>query len=164
MCIRQVATLLGYGKPQILEVIKKRLPTRLYWGLFPIEYLGQAVETTKRILTREKIDRQLTGQLSSTPFMSMKESYVNKKVTFDTQDSLEEKTDRLMMMMSTLTTQDDGQNKQFNPKIYQGKKEDRKEFSMTDIIMTRETIRIGLDQIAEIGEFHLVVGYSVDKL
>ena len=31
--IRSVATLLGYGKPQILEVFKNTLPTRLYWRL-----------------------------------------------------------------------------------------------------------------------------------
>ena len=35
-CIRQVATLLGYGRPQVLEVFKNTLPTRLYWVLFPI--------------------------------------------------------------------------------------------------------------------------------
>ena len=29
--IRQVATLLGYGEPQILEVFKNTLPTKLYW-------------------------------------------------------------------------------------------------------------------------------------
>ena len=29
--IRQVATLLGYEEPQILEVFKNTLPTRLYW-------------------------------------------------------------------------------------------------------------------------------------
>ena len=29
-CIRQVASLLGYGEPQILEVFKKTLPTKLY--------------------------------------------------------------------------------------------------------------------------------------
>ena len=38
-CIRQVATLLGYGKPQVLEVFQNTLPTRLYWVLFPIEDL-----------------------------------------------------------------------------------------------------------------------------
>ena len=43
--IRQVATLLGYGEPQILEVFKNTLPTKLYWVLFPIEDLRQAVET-----------------------------------------------------------------------------------------------------------------------
>ena len=60
--IRQVATLLGYGEPQILEVFKKTLPTKLYWILFPIENLRQAVDTVKRILTKEKLDKQLTGQ------------------------------------------------------------------------------------------------------
>ena len=43
----------------------------------------------------------------------MKVKYVNKRVTFETQESLEEKIDRLMTMMSKLTAQDDGQNKQF---------------------------------------------------
>ena len=34
---RQVATLLGYEEPQILEVFKNILPTNLYWILFPIQ-------------------------------------------------------------------------------------------------------------------------------
>ena len=34
--IRQVASLLGYGEAQILEVFKNTLPTKLYWVLFPI--------------------------------------------------------------------------------------------------------------------------------
>ena len=59
-CIRQVAALLGYGKPQILEVFKNTLPTKLYWILFPIEDLRQVVEIAKRIFTKEKLDRQLT--------------------------------------------------------------------------------------------------------
>ena len=43
-CIRQVAGLLGYGEPQILEVFKNTLPTKLYWILFLIQDLRQAVE------------------------------------------------------------------------------------------------------------------------
>ena len=35
--IKQVATLLHYGEPQILEVFRNTLPTKLYWILFPIE-------------------------------------------------------------------------------------------------------------------------------
>ena len=35
--IRQLATLLGYWEPQILEVFKNTFPTRLYWVLFPLE-------------------------------------------------------------------------------------------------------------------------------
>ena len=58
--IRQVATLLGFGKPQVLEVSKNTVPTRLYWILFPIEDLRQVVEMSKRILPK-KIDRQLEG-------------------------------------------------------------------------------------------------------
>ena len=53
-CIRQVATLLGYGKPQVLDVFKNTLPTRLYWVLFPIEDLKLAAETVKRILTKKR--------------------------------------------------------------------------------------------------------------
>ena len=81
-CIRQVVTLLGYGEPQISEVFKNTLPTNLYWVLFPIKDLRQAVETSKRILTKEMIDRQLARQSLSTPFMSVKDSY-NKRITFD---------------------------------------------------------------------------------
>ena len=55
--IRQVANLLGYGEPQILEVFKTTLPTKLCWILFPIEDLRQAVDTAKRILTKEKLDK-----------------------------------------------------------------------------------------------------------
>ena len=43
--IRQEATLLGYGEPQILDVFKNTLPTKLYWILFSIDDLRQAVET-----------------------------------------------------------------------------------------------------------------------
>ena len=90
----QVATLLGYEEPQILEVFKNTLPTKLYWILFPIEDLRQVVETMKRILTKEKLDKQLTGQTSTSPFMSIREG-ANRKVSFDTRDELEDKIDKL---------------------------------------------------------------------
>ena len=122
MCIRQVATLLDYGQPQTLEVFKNTLPTKFYWVLFPIEDWWKVEETAKRILTKEKIDRQLAGQSSSTPFMSIKDSYNNKKVTFDTQDGLEDKIDRLTVMMSKLAANQEGTNKQFKPKIFQSKR------------------------------------------
>ena len=119
--IRQVATLLGHGEPQVLEVFKNTLPTRLYWVLFPIEDFRQAVETAKRILTKEKIDRQLASQSSSTLFMSIQNGYNSKRVIFDMQDSLDDKIDRFTLMMSKLTAQGNDQNKQFEPKIDQNK-------------------------------------------
>ena len=93
MCIRQVASLLGYGEPQILEVFKNTLPTKFYWILFPIEDLRQAVETAKRILTKEKLDRQLTGQPSFTPFMSIRDGH-KRKVSFDAKEELGDKIDK----------------------------------------------------------------------
>ena len=53
-CIRKVATLLGYQEPQILEVFKYTLPTKLYWILFPIMDLRQVVETAKRVLKKKR--------------------------------------------------------------------------------------------------------------
>ena len=96
--IRQVATLLGYGEPQILEVFKNTLPTKLYWILFPIDDLRQVVEMVKRILTIEKLDKQLTGQVSTSPFMSIREG-ANRKGSFDTVDELEDKIDKLTVML-----------------------------------------------------------------
>ena len=78
-CIRQVAALLGYQEPQTLGVFKNTFPTKLYQMLFPIADLRQAVETAERILTKEKIDRQLVGQTSSTPFMSVRDDLIRKR-------------------------------------------------------------------------------------
>ena len=85
-----------------------------------------AVETAKRILTKEKIDKQLAGQTSSTPLMIVKDG-LSKRVTFNTADDLEhfsslkihskrklnlyEKIDRLTVMMGKLVTEDEGQSK-----------------------------------------------------
>ena len=85
MQIRQVATLLGYGEPQVLEGFKNTLSTKLYWILFPIEDLRQAVETAKRILTKEKLDKQLIGQISTTPFMNVRDG-TEREVSFNARD------------------------------------------------------------------------------
>ena len=92
-------TLLGYGGPQILEVFKNTLPTKLYWVLFPIENLRQTVDTAKRILTKEKLDKQLTGQTSTSPFMSIREG-MDKRVSFNARDELGDKIDKLTIVMS----------------------------------------------------------------
>ena len=97
--IKQVARLLGYEDPQVLEVFKNTVPNRLYWVLFSIDNLHDAVEMAKRFLTKEKIDRQMTGQ-SSTPFMNIIEKR-RKSVSFDTKDALE-KTNENMERMTAL--------------------------------------------------------------
>ena len=109
-CIRQVAALLGYGEPQILEVFKNTLPTNLYSTLFPIEDLRQVVEIAKRILTKEKLDRQWTGQSSSTPFMSIRDDH-QRRVSFDMKEELGNKIDKLAVMIGKLATRNSGTNK-----------------------------------------------------
>ena len=118
--IRQVANLLGYGEPQILEVFKNTFSTKLYWILFPIEDLRQAVDTTKRILTKEKLDKQLTGQTSTSPFMSIREE-TDKRVSFNTRDKLGDKIDKLTLLMSKLVATDSHDRRPFKPQIYRSR-------------------------------------------
>ena len=113
--IRQVANLLGYGKPQILEVFKNTLPTKLYWILFPIEDFRQAGNTAKRILTKEKLDKQLTGQTSTSPFVSVREG-TDRRVSFNTRDELEDKIDKLTVVMSKLAVKDSHERKPLSHK------------------------------------------------
>ena len=56
---RQVADMLNYGELQILEALQNSLPSGLYWVLFPIDNLRQAVKTAERILAKEMLDSQL---------------------------------------------------------------------------------------------------------
>ena len=62
----QVAAMMNYGEMQILENFKNTLLYRLYLNLINVSNLRDAIDLAKRILTKEKLDRQLTGQ-SSTP-------------------------------------------------------------------------------------------------
>ena len=103
--IRQVANLLGYGEPQVLEVFKNTLPTKLFWVLFPVENLRQAVDTAKRILMKEKLDKQLMGQTSTNPFLSIREG-TDKRISFNTRDELGDKIDKLTVVMSKLAVID----------------------------------------------------------
>ena len=70
------------------------------------------------MLTKENINKQLAGQSSSTPFMNLRDS-AGKNVSFNMQDDLEQKIDKLMVMMEKLVTEDDGCSKLFRPQIYQ---------------------------------------------
>ena len=82
------------------------------------------------MLTKEKLDRQLTGQ-SSTPFMKMTSSdnypmqTNNKKgVTFDTMETLERNSnciDRLTSLVSDMKMTMDRKQSPYKPRIYQGR-------------------------------------------
>ena len=67
-----MALLLNYGEPELLEVFKNTLPSKLYWILFPIDNLREAIDTTKRVMNKERLDKQLMGQASNiSPFMKL---------------------------------------------------------------------------------------------
>ena len=78
------------------------------------------VETAERILTKEKLDRQLSGQSSSTQFMSIRDGHT-RKVSFDTKEELGVKIDKLAVMIGKLATRDSGMGRQFKPQIYQNR-------------------------------------------
>ena len=44
--VKQVAALLEYGEPQILELFKNAPPSRVYYMVYNINNLREAVETT----------------------------------------------------------------------------------------------------------------------
>ena len=43
-------------------MFKNTLPSKLYWILFRINNLRDFVDAMKRVLTKEKLDKQLSGQ------------------------------------------------------------------------------------------------------
>ena len=93
---------------------------KLHWKLIPIENLRQAVETAKRILTKEKLDKQLTGQASTSPFMSIRKE-TSRKVSFHTRDELRDKIDKLTVMLGRLAANDSNERRPFKPQIYQSR-------------------------------------------
>ena len=114
--IKQVASLLNYGESEILKLFKNTLPSKLYWILFPINNLREAVDTTKRVLNKEKLDKQLTGQASSTsPFMKMRDTtHSGQKVLMKLQDL-----ETVTSMMYNMSLQQGKTKKPFKPQVYQ---------------------------------------------
>ena len=75
------------------------------------------METAKRILTKKKIDKQLAGKSTSTPFMSFKDSTGcnQKAVSFDNHNILNTKLYKLTAMMTKLTTEINNKNQAQDP-------------------------------------------------
>ena len=87
--MNQVVAMLNYREMQILENFKNTLPYRVYSTLINVNNLRYDIDLAKTVLTKEKLDRQLTGQ-SSFPFMKatsndnhLPQDHHNKGVTFD---------------------------------------------------------------------------------
>ena len=110
--------------------IHLQLITSYYSTLINVNNLRDAVDLAKRVLTKEKLDRQLTGQ-SSTPFMRASGTdnhsvlNINKRgVTFDAMETLERKSDcidKLTSLVSAMKMTIDKKQSPYKPKIYQGR-------------------------------------------
>ena len=78
----------------------------------------------KRILTKEKLDKQLTGQTSTSPFMNVRDG-TERKVSFNTGDELGNKIDKLTVVMSRLAAKDTHEKRPFKPQIYKSRGQNR---------------------------------------
>ena len=126
--VKQVTVLLDYGEPHILELFKNTLPSRLYYLLYQVDNLNVTIETAQRILTKEKIDKQKTGQSSTTSFMraSQEKSKKSEKgVTFGTLETKEamdrhnDSSDKLTSLVNKLDMKLDRKEAQYWPAVYQ---------------------------------------------
>ena len=114
--VKQVTSLLNYGEPEILELFKNTLPNKLYWILFPINNLREAVYTAKRVLNKEKLEKQLTGQASNiSPFMNMRDdTQSGQKMLMKPQDL-----EAMTSMMYNMSLQQGKTKKPLKPQVYQ---------------------------------------------
>ena len=128
--VSQCAVMLNYGEPQILELMKNTLPSRLYPILFPTSSLGDTITTAKRVMIKEKIDRQKTGQSPTTPFMQVNDSNQSsdrtskRGVTFDDMETLKrnnDSIDKLTSLVSRMNMKMYKRETPYKPRVYQGR-------------------------------------------
>ena len=131
--VKQVAALLNYGEPHILELFKNTLLSRLHYMLYQINDLRVAVEITKRgLLPKEQMDKK-SGQATTSPFMQTsqensksksKAEKNEKKVSFSAVEAIKRTTasiERLASLMDKMDTKLDRRVDQYRPRIYQGR-------------------------------------------
>ena len=166
----QVAAMLDYGGMQILENFKNTLLYRLYSTLINVNNLRDAIDLAKRVLTKEKLDRQVTGQFS-TPFMRVtsNDSYStqnnNKKgVTFDAMETLERNSnciDRLMSLVSDMKMTMDRKQTPYKARIYQGRSRNQNTNQQNFIPRNRSFSR-GRNQSGNRGNYNYRNNYRPD--
>ena len=109
--------------------------------MFPIEDIRQAVDTAKRILTKEKLDKQLTGQISTSPFLSIRDR-TDRRVSFNAKDELGDKIDKLRVLMSKLAAKDSYGSKPFKLQIYKSRGQNRS-YSQGEVTKIGQKVEVG---------------------
>ena len=127
--VKQVAALLDYGSTTNLRITQKTLPSRLYYMVYQIENLRVVVETAKKLLTKEQMDKK-AGQSTALPFIQFSQGSskgkdkTEKKVSFSAVEDMERTTDsveRLASLMDKMDTKLDRREDQYRPRVYQGR-------------------------------------------
>ena len=126
--MKQVTALLNYGEPHILELFKNTLPSRLHYMLYQINDLATAIETTKSILTKDKIDKQRSGQSVASPFMKVSQENAKKSckqgLSFGALETIERNSDSIDKLTSLVSKFDmklDRKENQYRPIVYQAR-------------------------------------------
>ena len=155
-----MAALLNYGEPQILELFKNTLPSKLYWILFPISNLRDAIDATKRVLTKEKLDKQLSGEAGmTTPFMKVEDvSYSGKKASFNAQDPIREQLENLNSVVYNMSMQKKKILSHLSPKSIRREIEDKTDKTLVIEIEVEYLIVIDRDRTLDltIGDGHKI--------
>ena len=96
-----------------------------------MDNLRMAVETAKRVLTKEELDRQMSGQSSATPFIKVNSEHnyssmksCKKGVTFDAMETRERNSnniDILTSLVSKMNIKMDKCEMPYKPQVYQGR-------------------------------------------
>ena len=84
----------------------------------------------------------------------------SKKVTFNMTDGIEQKIDKMTVMMGKLVIEDKGQNRQFKPQVYQSNRDrgqtrcnyEQRRFQDRFTSKTHTEEDQGMDKITEVGK------------
>ena len=82
--------------------------------------MRDAVDARKRVLTKEKLDKQPSGQaVTSNPFMKIGDvSCSGKKVSFNAWDLIGKQLENLTSMVYNMSIQKEEGKKSFKPQVY----------------------------------------------
>ena len=75
-------------------------------------------------MTKEKLDKQLTGQGSASPFMNIRDG-TDRRVSFSARDELGDNIDKLTVAMSRLAAKENHERRPFKPQIYKSRGQNR---------------------------------------
>ena len=133
--------------------------------LYQIDNLNATIETAKRILTKEKIDKQKTGQSYTTPFMKAsqdKSKKSEKGVSFgalETKETIDRHStsiDKLTSLVNKLNMKLDRQEAQYRPAIYQREVEDVDKGKITMDTGIGPTVDIEINPTIEVEEIFTI--------